>query len=150
MNKQGRAEHEAVVCCQKCGAHDLAVVHEYPETRRYTRTLPCDCPHAEGGVAAWETVVEKRVVHEWGWLDEDPQVYPEDAEDLYKEEEITESEVHCDKCVEEAQDRDWEYDNEESEADRDAEKWKLRCEKCGHEVDFVWRGGRICPLIAAS
>lgn len=142
---------EYLFTCNKCGNHELIVVHDYTMTKYFIRTLYCDCGDSEDNIAAKEKSHVKTAYTNWGELEDDHRWEEDEMEELeIIENEIDSHKVYCQKCFDNASSNDWEFD-EESDYDEDSHEHFVRCDGCKREVEFGWShppetgGGRIWP-----
>jgi hypothetical protein len=146
--------------CENCGAYVFLVHRTSTTERTLQESLECACGATD--VAAVREICQRQTVTEVGRLGPDHQVRYEDEE--YGDETIEEdeweeleSDVSCDKCLEQASRLNWQWKSEELEGwQEDAESlyFELRCAECDHEIEFGWshpdRGGRIWPCESAD
>ena len=144
-----------IYTCEQCGGHDFDVERSYVRLTTHTDTLICGCP-AGGDCAGHITRQDREIVTEWWQLDDDGEYTEMDEQgiDGDVENEEIDSEVECPDCVSKAEPLDWARDPCDSESEDIDEELYVKCESCGHEIEFGWSGpnrdGRIWPCESAD
>ncbi len=139
--------------CVACGCEELQVTRRFTRSTHVEATLSCDCGAEEVAVVHCYRI--DALCEQTGVLDERHQFdldAPEVLEQLGTEQE--EFEVSCPACAEAADERCWETDPSQVEAEDHDDEFYVTCHGCGREVEFGWshpdRGGRIWPAECAD
>ena len=135
--------------CENCGADWFVFYTTCDEEQTVVGELACSC--GEHHVAASHSVRNTRTVQEWGGLEVDHHVERQCSCAVQDEEsEEQDREVSCRSCFDDAEPDDWTTDIQEWETIDNSDYFELKCDSCGHEIEFGWshsgRGGRIWPV----
>jgi len=145
-----RETEDFLFTCKDCESHDLYVEKLHSVTTHLTETLSCKCGAADDGIATERRSHVVTAYVSWGPLDEEHRCEFDEGCEVEDggEQEEDEYEVFCNKCLENAQDGDWETEQED-ENDEDSYEFYVKCSGCDREIEFGWshpdRGGRIWP-----
>lgn len=133
--------------CENCSSSVFIVIHTFDELQNLRLTLSCSCGDTD--IAATEDFLVTGTNTCIGRLDSGHRVEWEEDEFEEKDRERVDYSIYCQRCFE-SPDFEWECEPlDDWETDEKSEYYEVRCEACGHEIEFGWshpiRGSRIWP-----
>lgn len=143
-------------CCERCGGDQFIVDVRLVTEVEHESILGCECGEHEH--AAIQTFTSTYLSSATYLLDETHHFREHvETECLDVERSQSEYEVYCHECLDHEGDDTslWaEDDPDPAHEEERVEAVTVRCDDCGHEIEFGWshpgRGGRIWPCEAAD
>ena len=138
------------ICCEHCGHKELIVKHTYVLKRSYESWIPCSCKKRGDGIAAQHLYIQPEIWQELGYLDDGrSKVYDRVLVDKLPIERVKRL-FHCQDCLDEASEYDWETEQVEAETVEGPDAWMMFCYRCKTETQFGWtepdRQGLLVPV----
>ena len=140
---------QPMYCCENCSHEKFLVIYKCSKLSDETRTLKCECEQSADYAIRRVTTITK-LVEESGELDDTHHPQWDSKESEVEDKQVEEEEVGCRECLSKNEDNEDAWEVEESDPRTEDEHFEVRCDKCGHEIEFGWshpdRGGRIWPV----
>ena len=152
-NQENDHGDQPMYCCENCSHEQFSVICKHTQLSDEIRTLKCECERSEDHAVRQVTIITE-LGERSGELDDTHHFQLSPSELEVEDRQVGEDEVGCRECLDKSGGNEDAWEVERTDPRIENEYIEVRCDGCGHEIEFGWshedRGGRIWPVESAD